>query len=81
MKILLIAFLVYLAFQFIFRLVIPVYLASRHIKKGFRDMHTRMQQMQEEQTHTGNPGSQTGYRSSPASGPAAGDYIDFEEVK
>lgn len=79
MKYVLYAILAYVLFQFIFKLVIPVYLASRKIKKGFREMQTKMQEHMQQQ--------QQGYTPQPSpSKPEptkskAGDYIDFEEVK
>ena len=57
--------------------MIPVYLASRKIKKGFREMQSRMQeQMQQQQGFTTQTSS-----SNPAPKTKAADYIDFEEVK
>ncbi|MFN8288784.1 MAG: hypothetical protein U0U70_00880 [Chitinophagaceae bacterium] len=75
MRYLLYALLIYLAYQFIFNLVIPVYRASRRIKKSFREMHSRMQEQQQEtQAHTGPR-----VKSQPRVDP--NDYIEFEEVK
>ena len=77
MKYVLFAILAYILYQFIFKLVIPVYLASRKIKKGFREMQSRMQeQMQQQQGFTTQTSS-----SNPAPKTKAADYIDFEEVK
>ena len=86
MKFVLYAILAYILFQFIFKLVIPVYLASRKIKKGFREMSARMnhsdgqshmqEQMQQQQGYTTQASS-----SKPEQKTKAGDYIDFEEVK
>lgn len=77
MKYLLYAFLFYIAYQFIFKLVIPVYTASRKIKKQFREMHSRMEeQMRQQQGYTPQPSA-----SNPAPKTKAGDYIEFEEVK
>ncbi|NOT50016.1 MAG: hypothetical protein HOP10_01905 [Chitinophagaceae bacterium] len=76
MKYLLFALLAYLAYQFIFNLVIPVYRTSRKIKKGFREMHSRMQQESAATSH--HPGN---FEAKPASKPKAGDYIEFEEIK
>jgi len=71
-KYILFAILIYVLYQFIFNLVIPVYQTTRKIKKGFREMNTRMNQQQH----------------SPQSSPKetapkakTGDYIDFEELK
>ncbi|MBP6215533.1 MAG: hypothetical protein KA399_04965 [Chitinophagaceae bacterium] len=77
MKYILFAILAYILYQFIFKLVIPVYLASRKIKKGFREMQSRMQeQMQEQQGFTSQTSS-----TDPPPKTKAGDYIEFEEIK
>ena len=78
MNFILIAILIYLAYQFIFKLVIPVYIASRRIKKGFSEMKSRM----EEQYSSGN--KQPFTATSPgnkAYQPKADEYIEFEEIK
>jgi hypothetical protein len=78
MKFVLYAILAYVLYQFIFKLVIPVFLASRKIKKGFHEMQNRMEeQMQQQQQGF------TEQSSTPKPGPKskAGDYIEFEEVK
>ena len=72
MKYVLFAILIYVLYQFIFNLVIPVYQTTRKIKKGFREMNNRMNQQQ--------PTSQPTPQSSVPK-KKAGDYIDFEEVK
>ncbi len=73
------AILLYLAYQFIFKLVIPVFIASRKIKKGFREMQARMEeQMRQQQQYPSTPSA------SPAGDPQKeklGGYIEFEEVK
>ncbi len=74
MKYVLFAFLAYILYLFIFRLVIPVYMTTRKIKKGFREMQAKMQEQQQgfnQQAKSPNPSPKT----------KAGDYIDFEEVK
>ncbi len=55
-----------------------MYLATRKIKKGFREMQSKMQEQQmnqqngfDKQTSTPQPQPKT----------KAGDYIDFEEVR
>lgn len=76
MKYVLYAILAYIAFQFIYKLVIPVYKATRKIKKGFREMQEKMQE-QQAQTTAG-----PGYAPNPQDKPTvkAGDYIEFEEL-
>ncbi len=72
-KYILLAILIYALYQFIFNLVIPVYKTTRKIKKGFREMHNRMNEQKpySSQPPVPDPGLKT----------KAGDYIDFEEVK
>jgi hypothetical protein len=55
-----------------------VYLASRKIKKGFREMQSKMQEHmnQQQQGYTTEPS-----HSNPEPNKKGGDYIDFEEVK
>jgi hypothetical protein len=79
MKYILYGILVYIAYRFIFHFVIPVYKASRHIKKGFREMHERMQEQQGNQQKAYSS-TTTSPKTTPAR-PSANDYIDFEEIK
>ena len=69
-------FLAYLLYNVIFKFVIPVYRATKQVKRGFRDMQDRMQQ------HTQQPNMHTN-KTTKASEPVAkkDEYIDFEEVK
>ena len=53
-----------------------MYLASRKIKKGFREMQSKMQEHMQQQGYTAEPSP-----SNPEPQKKAGDYIDFEEVK
>jgi hypothetical protein len=82
MKYVLFAILAWFLYQFIFKLVIPVYRASRKIKKGFREMQEKMnqqynqQQQQQAYSHSSPSGSVNKQSSKPS-----GDYIDFEEIK
>jgi hypothetical protein len=72
-KYVLFAILIYVLYQFIFNLVIPIYQTTRKIKKGFREMNTRMNQQQQQSSPSSS--QDTGSKAK------AGDYIDFEEVK
>lgn len=75
------AILIYLAYMLIFRLIIPVYLASRKIKQGFREMQEKMQeQMRQQQGFSQQSGPQTA-PPNPGSAASRDDYIEFEEVK
>ena len=79
-KIILIAILIYLAYQFIFNFLVPVYLTSRKIKKGFREMHQRMEEQykatqgQNSQSTTSPDTEKKKYQ------PKKDDYIEFEEL-
>lgn len=78
MKYVLYAILAYILYQFIFKLIIPVYITSRKIKKGFREMHSRMEEQIRQQQQAYAP-----QQPQPETEPKqkAGDYIEFEEVK
>ena len=84
MQFVLYAILAWVLFNFIFKLVLPVYNASRRFKKGFKEMHGRMQEQMRQQQQ----GFQTQTSSATGAGTnkqdpkkKLGDYIDFEEVK
>lgn len=68
-------FLAYLLYQIVFRFLLPIYRTTRQVKKGFREMHRRMNEQ----------GGQAAPRPEgrrPGTNPKnVGDYIDFEEVK
>jgi len=75
MKYVLYAFLAYILYQFIFSFIIPVYKVSRKVKKGFREMHQRMQEQQESFKQPAQPA-----HAQPGPSTNKGDYIDFEEM-
>lgn len=77
MKYVLFALLAYILFQFVFKLVIPVYQASQKIKKGFGEMQEKMQEhMKQQQTQ-----SNTSAKTPEEPKVKAGEYIEFEELK
>jgi len=78
MKYVLYAVLAWLAYQLIFNLIIPVYRASRKIKKGFREMHDQMNQQYQQQQENQSSSTFTNKTSPKA---PSNDYIDFEEIK
>ena len=74
------AFLIFLAYRFIFGFIIPIYRTTRQVKRQFRDVQERMQEQynnadiaeerpKQYQSKTGGSGSKVG------------DYIDIEEIK
>ena len=70
-------FLFYLLFKLVFDFIIPVFKTTRKLKKGFREMH---QKMQEQANHGMNDSQQASAAYKNQKTPS-GDYIDFEEVK
>lgn len=76
-KYVLLALLLYIAYQFIFKLVVPVYRTTKQVKQKFREMQSRMdeQQKQQQSYSPGYAEPKTGKKEN------IGDYIDFEEVK
>ena len=77
LRIILYAFLIYILYKLIFDLIIPVYTTTRKIKKGFREMHNKMQEEmnRQQQSAQANETSQAKPQKNST------DYIDFEEVK
>lgn len=76
------AFLIYLAYRFIFNFLLPVYKTTKQVKKQFRDIHSRMNDFgsqQESNQRQYNPGNTQS--SKPEAKEQVGDYIDFEELK
>jgi hypothetical protein len=74
-------FLIYLAYQFIFKFLIPVYKATQQIKKGVRNMSAQMNQSdnrEDMKTQQSSPETKPGNKISKE---PARDYIDFEEIK
>lgn len=68
------AFLIYLAYKLIFDFIIPVVRTTRQVKKGFREMKSRMEQ-QGYANGVEQPEPEARKKDSP------GEYIDYEEVK
>jgi hypothetical protein len=79
LRVLLYAFLIYLLYKLVFDLIIPVYTTTKKIKKGFREMHSRMQEEMNKQPEPSQPQPPGPTKS--ASPKKASDYIDFEEIK
>ena len=83
LKYLFFIFLAYFLYQLVFKFILPVYRTTRQIKKGFREMHERMNG----QGQPGNPygngttNQQAHAQSTPDKNKQVGDYIDFEEIK
>ncbi|MBP7558237.1 MAG: hypothetical protein KA821_18315 [Chitinophagaceae bacterium] len=79
MKIILYALLIWFLYNLVFRFIIPIYRASRQMKRQFNQVRERMEEEQRRQQQASSgPGFQ---ESQGPKAPPAGDYIDFEEVK
>ena len=76
-RILFYAFLVYLLYKLVFDFIIPVYKTTRQVKKGFKEMHDRMQEHMQQQQQP----QQSARSKSETSNTKSGDYIEFEELK
>ncbi len=78
-KYILYGILIWFLYNLVFRLIIPVYKASRQMKEKFREMQTRMQEQAARQGGYTPPQSATVNKT--ASTQSSDDYIDFEEIK
>lgn len=74
------AFLAYILYRLVFHFILPVYRTYRRVKKGFREMHEKMESRQPGGAQQG-PGPSNPYQGSTNGQPKAGEYIDFEEIK
>ena len=76
-KYVLLALLLYIAYQFIFKLVVPVYKTTKQVKQKFREMHSQMEEQRKQQQ-----GYSPGYAEPKTEKKEKiRDYIDFEEMK
>jgi hypothetical protein len=71
------AFIAYLGFRLVFDFIIPIYRTTKRVRKGFRDMHERMNGNAEQQQQEKNDSKQNGNNKKGG----VGEYIDFEEIK
>ena len=73
-------FLIYLLYKLVFDFVIPLFLATKKVKKQFSEMHTKMQEQVNKMNQQANAGSAA--KATPVNPtPKKEDYIDYEEVK
>jgi len=68
-------FVLYLGYRLVFDFIIPIYRTTTRIKKGFREMHEKMNQ------HPGQQNGSSEQNSNDTTKGKVGDYIDFEEIK
>jgi hypothetical protein len=77
LKIISLGFLLYILYKFVFEFLVPVFNATRKIKKGFRDMKQQASgNMNQQQANATNAPTSGEKKKEPI-----GDYIDFEEIK
>jgi hypothetical protein len=86
MRYILYFFLLYFAFQFIFRVVVPLFIAGKQLRKGFKQMKEQMEnQLRQEQPYASGSSQQRAHQAGPQAAqpakPNREDYLDFEEVK
>jgi hypothetical protein len=71
-------FLIYLAYQFLFKFLIPVFRTTQQVKKDVRAKNDRMNEFARAQRNMAEAKSKSPDKSSKE---PIGDYIDFEEIK
>jgi hypothetical protein len=69
-------FLFYMLYKLLFDFIIPVFKATRQVKRGFRQMQDHMNQQAGQQKQAGTVKQQPSNDKT-----QAGEYIDFEEIK
>ena len=77
LRFLLIALLLWFLYNLVFRLIVPVAVTTKRMKKKFREMHEQMRQDEANQGFPQNPSPDKKAQSKPDKN----DYIEFEEVK
>lgn len=76
------AIVFYLLYRFVFNFIVPVARTTRHVRQQFRNMQEQQESMQQRETWQQQAQSRPQpSQERPTQKPAAGDYIDFEEVK
>lgn len=75
----LLGLLAFILFRFIFRFVIPVYRATKQVRKKFREFETR-QQEEVQQEEGFNPNNGTPPKKERPKSDRDKDYIEFEEI-
>ena len=76
LRVLLYIFLIYLAYQFVFNFLIPLYKTGQKLRNGFHEMNDRMNSAtgQQQNAQQARPNNDTPKEK-------VGEYIDFEEIK
>jgi type III secretory pathway component EscU len=69
---------VYILYQIIFNFIVPLYKASKQMKGTFNDIQSKMKEQQDAHQRQYKKPEEVKKRPTQT---AAGDYIDYEEVK
>ena len=78
-RIILYAVIIWVLYNLVFKFIVPIYRATRKVKKQFSEMREKMdEQMRQQQGFTPKAEQNPQKPSSPK---PKGDYIDFEEIK
>ena len=72
-------FLLYLLYKLIFDFIIPIYIASKKVKKQFGEMHSKMQEQMN--GYNAQNTQQTKATSTDKVEKKKEEYIDYEEIK
>jgi hypothetical protein len=79
LRFILIALAVYVLYKLVFDLIIPIFRATRQVRKQFRNMQQHMQQ--QASRHQPDQATNNFQQNTPPKKTATGEYIDFEEIK
>lgn len=74
------ALLAFLLYRFIFGFLLPVFRTTRQVKRQFRSMQEKMNEMAQQQEEQFRQQQQQNTNKESPKAPAD-DYIDFEEIK
>lgn len=80
-KIILYILLAWFLYNLVFRFIIPVYRASRQMRKQFREVQEQFQQAARQQHQSAQAARQQHQSASQPAAKSQGDYIEFEEIK
>lgn len=72
----------YMAFRFIFRFLLPLFVVSRKMRQQVKQFHSAMNAQQQQQSAQNDyQANASSAQNPPTPKEKAGEYIDFEEVK
>ena len=74
-------FLIYILYKLIFEFIIPIFKATKTVKKQFNEMHNKMQDQVNKMNQQQTKGTPSSPKQTTTGTPKGGDYIEYEEVK